>query len=146
MREILFRGKHIHVLSQNEQLDGAWIYGYLCDKNCINSLGLEGEFLIDPETVCQYTGLTDKNGKRIFEGDIVTISEDGYKEDPDYLGLFPQGQGHFKNYVVEFLDGLYQITYICKRDGDIMHLCKNLVYSRYLEVIGNIFDNPELVN
>lgn len=146
MREILFRAKRTY--------DGKWVEGiYMPRPNSpkvarfyIVEIGIAKWYEVDPETVCQYTGLTDKNGKRIFEGDIVTISEDGYKEDPDYLGLFPQGQGHFKNYVVEFLDGLYQITYICKRDGDIMHLCKNLVYSRYLEVIGNIFDNPELVN
>lgn len=51
-REIKFRGKHIHVLSQNEHLDGTWVYGYLCDKNHINSPELEGEFLVDKETVC----------------------------------------------------------------------------------------------
>ena len=43
-REILYRGKHIHVRPENEHLDGRWIEGYLSDKKYINSTELEGEF------------------------------------------------------------------------------------------------------
>lgn len=57
----LFRGKHIHILQQNKQLDSIWVYGYLADENYINSKDLEGDMLVDNVTVGQCTGLKDKN-------------------------------------------------------------------------------------
>lgn len=157
MRDILFKGKR--------KDNGEWVEGYIiidgvtgqhfihCIGNCLyesDKVNEEGllhfvAFEVEPETVCQYTGITGRDNKKIFDKDIVMISEEGYKEDPDYLGLFPQSYGHFKKYTVEFLVGLYQTTYICKRDNEIMHLCKDLVYSRYLSAVGNVFDN-NLVN
>ena len=76
MREILFRGKHMHVCPENKHLDGTWVEGYLEDENHINDG--KCEFLIDPETICQYTGLTDKNGKKIFDGEVVRRETDYY--------------------------------------------------------------------
>lgn len=122
-REILFRGKHIHTLPGNKHLEEAWIYGYLCNENHINSPELEGEFLIDPGTVCQYTGLTDMHGDKIFEGDIVKLpAEDS-------------------NFVMEWdLD-----TACYKMHGDGIVADFDNYWGKEVEVIGNRFDTPELL-
>lgn len=149
MIEILFRAKHIHALSQNEHLDKRWIQGYLCDKNYIYSPELEGEFLIDPETVCRYTGLTDKDDRKIFEGDIVKL-------------ILPGGEvRHFKVSIKSVVRKV-----LCHPDFDdkvsrveitgIVFEWNNYelfpcidTYGvpdyKMMEVIGNIFDNPDLI-
>ena len=127
MREILFRGKR----KDNVK----WAYGYLYIRNdgqyeiSFYSKYFDSErFTYDviPETVGQYIGLTDKNGKKIFEGDIV-----------ERLWL---GEKH-----------IYRIYY----DSDISSFigadidCQGFTTFNYdsceFEVIGNIYDNPELL-
>lgn len=131
MREILFRAKHIHIFQENKHLDGMWVYGYLEDKDYINSPELEGEFLIDPETVCQYTGLKDKNGRKIFEGDI--ISGERYHD-------FGQGGEYVpEKCVIKWDEKRAAFEPVYWWEGYNHDL-------KYYEVIGNIFDNPELVN
>ena len=120
MREILFRGKRTD--------NGTWAYGYLF---CIweraylcwgttNSVPNMKEVL--HETVGQYTGLRDKNGRKIFEGDIVKMRA--------------YGVGYHCTSVY-FRDGKFAV------DGTQYHF-KNIC-SNSVEVIGNIYDNPELL-
>ena len=126
MREILFRGKRTD--------NGQWKYGLLtklCGESCIfseeNEIDVKAVFL---ETVQQYTGMTDKNGKKIFEGDVVCCT--GTWEFP-FLGVV-QYSGASCAFYVETKEPL------------------NAEWSTYLlgnqitvEVKGNIYDNPELM-
>ena len=68
-REILFKAKHIHALPENEWMEGKWVEGFLSGEDYINDGTYE--YMIDPDTICQYTGLTDKKGRKIWENDII---------------------------------------------------------------------------
>ena len=132
MREILFRGKRLD--------NGEWVYGYYvhigpvsCQRAYIIPEYTSAIYVkeVDPSTVDQYTGLMDKNYKRIFEGDIV--STDIARP---YL-------------IVEFRDGCFMFN--CNDGGkdyyDIMLpiLEDAQTEYKYGEIIGNIHDNPELL-
>lgn len=122
MREILFRGKNKY---------GKWYYGYYLDGTPVSWIEVVDRKKKDtecptviPETVGQYTGLTDKNGKRIFEGDIVLIdgSDIGHVEYTEKYAMFEGVFGDFRE------DFQFWVT----QYPDIL-------------VIGNIHDNPELL-
>lgn len=126
MREVLFRGKDVR---------GAWYYGLLAHIKggwyISNKAGIATAYEVREETVGQYTGLTDKNGKKIFEGDILPTDLER-----TYL-------------IVEFRDGCFMFN--CNDGGkdyyDIMLpiLPEEQTVYKYGEVIGNIHDNPELL-
>lgn len=154
-REILFKAQRADT---KEWVDGYPVFDFancglkrsrkcVCEHNgellffygWIDELHEYGEIEVIPETICQYTGLTDKNGKKIFEGDIVrdifNASVVGIVRYGDYRNTFNDDEygGHV---------GFY-IEWKKKRDllrKDLMYWVKNS------EFIGNIFDNPELLN
>ena len=140
-REILFRGKHIHAMDSNDHLNGTWVHGYLSDENYIYDKSLEGEFLVDEDTICQYTGLTDKNGKKIFEGDILRGFQYPFCHDGEY------------NYYAEiFFADCSFMTYTHKNPSSCVRGISDgntelmeCWVSEDWEVIGNIYDNPELL-
>ena len=129
--EILFRGKRI--------INGDWVYGDFVHGNERKSLRDSifvydsetqsfNDYEINPSTLGQYTGLTDKNGKRIFEGDIAKVLQ-GKDKDIAYVGfengafmLYPKTGNIYER-------TLWEYWY---NDWDV-------------EVIGNITDNPELL-
>ncbi len=148
-RKILFKAKR--------KDNGKWVEGYYCKINettyCVEEdykrfpvpthhyilvetmtdWGLPNKFYqfeIDPDTLCQYTGLTDKNGKKIWENDICDRKE-----------KYPE--------IVVFNKGDWQLDYSYVFGKEIHTDACNLGFyvceRKCVEVIGNIFDNPELL-
>jgi uncharacterized phage protein (TIGR01671 family) len=142
MREILFKGK--------KKDNGEWVEGYLFDDGMLGEkrmfIGklviapyegpIRGKWTViangfdevDPETICQFTGLCDKNGKRIWENNVVWLVYNG--EEHIYQIVWDNSELDFKatngeeNYGSNF---------------------EYLLCCDEIEVIGNIFDNPELL-
>lgn len=136
MREILFRGKR--------RDNGKWVEGnlFIPDIEDTPTQILMGtnvvriSYDVVPETIGQYTGLTDKNGKRIFEGDIISIpfEEDRYPYEENVI--------HYENAEVYFDTERYS-WYVRHSDDDLVSLWE--YDDRDIIVIGNIHDNPELL-
>lgn len=139
-REIIFRGKSIGT--------GKWLYGYLfnygltapsnvpCISVCVPKSWKEAYnlYTVHPDTIGQYTGLKDKAGKKIFEGDIL-----------EYIGKREDNMNKVYRRKVVFHEGMFAllskelqaysaINYHCMKDG-----------RSAWRVIGNIHDNPELI-
>ena len=171
MREIKFRGKRYG--------DGAWVYGSLYqgtkegekygvilndsgyhlappdDRNLAIAFAENEVNMVIPDTIGQFTGLHDKNGKEIYEGDIVCANHffvryDGYTPKPirnaynieiDQKGLVTSVL-YSRNYAIEFYPNKGWIM----RNGSDQHRMHSIKGEAYIEVIGNIHDNPELLN
>ena len=129
MREILFRGKSV---DNGEWVEGDLDRGLLANIDFISYFKTIGErlsFEIIPETIGQYTGLIDKNGKKIFEGDIVI---DKYsKEKFGFVG------------VVIYNPKLTQFQIYSDKQPDYVVNLGSRVDS--VKVLGNIHDKPELL-
>ena len=135
MREIIFRGKRI---DNGEWIEGSYIHlnvnaDFICQGRSFNSL-IPIKLEVIPSTVGQYTGLTDKNGKKIFEGDIV--AQNWYDHDEPSDDSF--GEVVFCEY-----DCSFSVMDI-QKDG-IVPLGRCHAYHWEAEVIGNIHDNPEVL-
>ena len=141
-REIEFRGKRID--------NGEWVYGDLeysriADAAFIHTYGptkaYAGQFRVDPSTVGQYTSLSDKNGNKIFEGDVVEcVSWNEYFSDPTTGKVMEPFRRRME---VVFMAGGFKL---------VEHLpqpCKDNIWNMIVEgdliVIDNIHDNPELL-
>jgi hypothetical protein len=133
MREILFRGKTKDAKS--------WVVGslvntydhYTRDQHCFivdDDYEDHEETEVLPKSVGQYTGLTDKNGKKIFEGDII-INNPKYPRPTKYSVYMDEERGGY-------------FPFAC---GDWCGCCEIEVvyYPKECEVVGNIHDNPELM-
>ena len=174
MREIKFRGK--------DTLEGNWYIGsYMFTNDNTNNPFRSGPFKeshriifysscdwnmggwndveIDPSTLGQYTGLKDKNGNEIYEGDILRVEEfknesDSMEKSEEFYEVFDledmKGKKR-REYItpVRWEDGAFVIsarqendTFLCVLYGDMRMSFPIFIF----EVIGNIYDNPELIN
>ena len=138
MREILFRGKRT---DNGEWVEGSLSTEYLKECGCVMiSPTADTCYKVDPETVGQYTGLKEKNGVRIFEGDIVkTHYANAQKSDFIEQVVFHNGKfcAYFSNQLCKQWANLYDGTEHLPQDKS--------VYMDSVEVIGNIYDNGELI-
>ncbi len=136
MMEVLFRGKR--------KYNGEWVYGslvhqkdyygkkvnryFILEGDNTNDYDIDYPLEVSESEIGQYTGLTDKNGKKIFEGDIVHCHDVTLKRTDPW--------NEFDGYV-DFLDGAYCI---------VSGADSRYYWPAYcVDVIGNIYDNPELL-
>ena len=123
-RERLYRGKRLD--------NGEWFYGneiwspWLGDASFVTLSDHEHIANVDPETVCEFTGASTGNGNKIFEGDIIDIP----------------------GWVVAYSDGMnccygLQVGWYIQRDN--WESCMELQETDRFVVIGNIYDNPEMI-
>ena len=157
MREILFKAKRID--------DGEWVEGYVFDDGFADSkrLFVGGLVIMDykgtaddrwnvgtafyeviPDTICQYTGLTDKNGRKIWENDIVEFEDTGeegyeYKEGFDFINRAR----------VEFEEARWSLTDFISMNSSVVdemyYHVEFMDFWQNCEVVGNIFDNADLL-
>lgn len=144
MREILFKARTTKKHNEKHAFDNVWVEGDLIRSggkyyihptgNKVNVDGELGKIIvmheIDPTTLCQFTGLMDKNGRKIWENDICDRKE-----------KYPE--------IVVFNEGDWQLDYSYVFEKEIHSDACNLGFyvceRNCVEVVGNIFDNAELL-
>ena len=165
MREILFRGK---------TESGKWVQGDLiqlanglkfiinnkfgaCIDDKGNFINTEAPFVCEviPSTVGQYTGLTDKNGTKIFEGDILSVTVQEYEDCPDdWQYNFVGSKRRYTGRKIKAVWTVEHKNHFCKGIGFYLYgkdrrfhiqLTQSALFNANAEVVGNIHDNPELL-
>ena len=128
MREILFRAKRIDNGEWIEVLPSCDINGNLTEFEVYRGFANCEIADVDSETVCQWTGLTDKNNRKIFEGDICKIHSGPIDEEDGCFSVeWDEGDARFALY------------------GEGLTVDFGNYHGHECEVIGNIFDNPDLL-
>ncbi len=139
MREIKFRGKRV--------VNGEWVYGYykyskilhehiiVSDDDCVS-------YTTDPETVGQYTGLEDRDGDEIFEGDVVWIEHE--ITETQSLGSIENKDLSVWEEVVETFE-VEDVVVFANGSFNVQEWVVGTFMPYEIEVIGNIHDRPELM-
>ena len=139
MKEIWFKAKKI---SDGEWVEGFYVmhstsishpYSHTNGEHYILTVPHNAKYKIDPETLSQYTGLTDKNGKKIFEGDIVKFHDSITINGSNIHHSAVEWVAEFSGFMIHAdCIGYYNVN-------------PTQVKQYEMEVAGNIFDNPDLL-
>lgn len=141
-------------LFKAKRLDnGEWVIGSYANCCYQNEEDKTGHFILEypnkfheiyTSTICQCTGLKDKNGKLIYENDIVSHKYKKYTEEATDYTLFGCIEKR-KNYVIKWDNTMAYCGFRYHNGRNIFQLKNGTVSNGDDEVIGNIFDNPELL-